>query len=96
MAKLAALFGLSDRSIEVQPGYVYQRRRRDDWVEVAKVLAITDDSLGIPHVVFDLSIEHNDRQLTAMPDRRTLNLRSFQDSFRELIRSEPPALAEST
>ena len=96
MANLASLFGLSGRSIEVQPGYVYKRSRPDNWVEIARVRAIVTDSLGIPHVTYDFSIEHNDRQLSAMPEQRTLNLRSFQDSFRELIRSEPSSLAEPT
>ena len=94
MASLGTFFGLSGRSIEVQPGYVYRRTCRGDWVEIAKVRAIAEDPLGIPHVTYDLSIERNDRQLTAMPDRRTLNLRSFQEAFRELIRSEPGSIAE--
>lgn len=95
MAKLASFFGFSSRAIEVQPGYVYRRVRQGGWAEVAKVHAITEDTLGIPHVAYELLHEHGDGKLRTLPDRRTLNLRSFQERYRELIRSEPRTPAES-
>jgi hypothetical protein len=44
-------------------GSVYRLVRRDNTVETATVLAIRDDSLGIPHVRYRVSIGRTDNHV---------------------------------
>ena len=85
MARLTDLLGLARRQIEVRPGSTFRRSGPGNWVETAKVCNVAVDPLGIPHVTYDLMIERNQLRLDMIPDRRTLNLRSFRDHFPEVV-----------
>ena len=47
----------------IRAGSVYRRVRRDNTVETATVLTVRDDSLGIPHVRYRVSIGRADNHV---------------------------------
>ncbi len=71
----------------IEAGCVYRRVRTDNMFESAKVEEITNDSCGIPHVRFRISIGGTDRFLF-QDGPRLLALRSFAEQYSEKIASE--------
>ena len=62
------------------PGAVFRKVRPDKFVETAKVLALTEDRFGIPHVRFDVSFESpSHRRLTE--GIRMLSVETFNEHF---------------
>lgn len=74
-------FKSGKREQDVQIGSVFRHRINRDIVETAKVLEIAKDSLGIPHVTFDVRVEKP--HFAGFSERRTLGLSSFYDRFHE-------------
>jgi|HigsolmetaAR204D_1030405.scaffolds.fasta_scaffold04243_3 hypothetical protein len=73
---------LTRKPPEITAGASYSRPRRDNVVEIAKVIAIRPDAAGIPHVRFNLHIESGIRVLD---EERTLSLSRFSECFRERV-----------
>jgi hypothetical protein len=63
-------------------GASFRRACRYDMVETARVISVSPDSVGIPHVKFSLRIT-GPRGVSE--DQRTLSLESFQSLYRERI-----------
>ncbi len=84
---LRRLFKREPNLEAIRAGCVYRRVRADNMVETASVLEITDDSFGIPHVRFRVSIGGADRFLFR-DGPRLLALRSFAEQYRERIAPE--------
>ncbi|MBT5673457.1 MAG: hypothetical protein HOI52_03005 [Rhodospirillales bacterium] len=63
-------------------GSVYRRVHRDRTVETATVLSIGDDSFGIPHVRYQLSIGRSDKHVME-EGPRMLSLSCFAEQYRE-------------
>lgn len=63
-------------------GASFRRSRGSDIVETAKVLAVTSDSAGIPHVRFSLHIAG---RCEVAEEQRTLALDWFRTLYQEPI-----------
>ena len=70
----------------VKVGSVYELAHEGRIVEVAKVVDVGPDALGIPHVTYDVSVER--ARLAKYEERRTLGLQTFAERFRDAIRPE--------
>ena len=66
---------------DVTTGALYGRSDGGKVVETARVLSISFDVAGIPHVRFSLHHERSE----ASDELRILCLRSFQEQFRERL-----------
>jgi hypothetical protein len=82
-----SLRGLARRSVpdELKPGDSYCRRQGDRVSEIATVLAIRPDLVGIPHVLFKLAFGCSGSDYVE-DGSRTLALNSFLDAYRERVR----------
>lgn len=69
---------------DIEVGAAYRRLGTGSVVEIARVLEIAADKMGIPHVRFQLHVARG----SALPttENRTLALEVFQSRYRELIK----------
>ena len=81
--QMTRLFESGSRGQEVEIGAVFQTIRPGNIIETAKVLDITPDSLGVPHVHYAVSIENANRR--QIEDERTLGLTSFAERFHRVV-----------
>jgi hypothetical protein len=65
----------------IAEGAVFRRTVYGRIVETARVLSVTPDGAGIPHVQFSLQADLPD----AMEEMRTLALSTFFETFRERV-----------
>jgi len=65
---------------------VYKLAHQGNIVEIAKVVDVGPDALGIPHVTYDVSVER--ARLAKYEERRTLGLQSFAERFRDALAPE--------
>ena len=70
----------------VKVGSIYKLAHEGNIIEVAKVVDVGPDALGIPHVTYVVSVER--ARLAKYEERRTLGLQSFAERFREAIARE--------
>lgn len=70
----------------VKVGSVYRLAHQGNIVEIAKVVDVGPDALGIPHVTYDVSVER--ARLAKYEERRTLGLQTFAERFRDAIAPE--------
>lgn len=70
----------------IRAGSVYRRVRRDNTVETATVLAIRDDSLGIPHVRYRVCFNRADNHVFE-EGQRVLSLSCFAEQYAERLAS---------
>ena len=69
----------------LKAGSTFRRRRDDATEETAKVLSVSTDSFGIPHVRYEIEIRKNGAQAQFRDGPRVLALRSFIGAFRERV-----------
>lgn len=82
------MFVRSGRAIEfVKPGSTFRRIGRNKTVETARVLAVSADAFGIPHVRFELDLDRPSRS-TVSREPRTLALRIFADTYTERVNNQ--------
>ncbi len=76
---LSALSHYHQEDVEV--GSLYRRLGTGSVVEIARVLEVAPDKMGIPHVRYQLQVTRG----SGMPtfERRTLALEVFQNRYRE-------------
>lgn len=67
---------------EVREGSVFRVVRSDNMVETAKVLSVTADCCGIPHVSYEVSIGREDQEVST-EGPRVLSLSSFAQHYPE-------------
>jgi hypothetical protein len=67
---------------EISYGASFHRRRDHETVETARVIAVSDDATGIPHVYFNLSISGPRVQ---EEERRTLSLEYFHRLYGQAV-----------
>lgn len=70
----------------IKIGSTYKLAHEGNIVEIAKVVDVGPDALGIPHVTYDVSVER--ARLAKYEERRTLGLQSFAERFRDAILPE--------
>jgi hypothetical protein len=69
--------------LDVRPGAVYRHRGAGNIVETAKVIDIGPDTMGIPHVRYEVLVERRRERHTRFAAVRTLNLQTFSQLFTE-------------
>lgn len=70
----------------IKVGSVYKLAHEGNIIEIAKVVDVGKDALGIPHVTYDVSVER--ARLAKYEERRTLGLETFAERFRDAITPE--------
>ena len=75
------MFGTDRKMNLLRIGSVFRRVRRNNTVETATVLAIDDDSCGIPHVRYQVSIGRDHKVFDEGP--RVLAVSSFTEQYLE-------------
>ena len=70
--------------LQVEPGAVFRRVRSNNLVETARVLAITTDNVGIPHVRIEISVAGPHYARVAQ-GQRLLSLAAFVADFTEQV-----------
>ena len=69
---------------QIEPGSVFRRRRRHNLVETARVLALTTDDAGIPHVRIEIEIA-GPAYAQATRGQRLLALAAFARDYPERV-----------
>jgi hypothetical protein len=70
---------------EVRPGRVYRYTGGDNVVRIAKVIDVRADTMGIPHVRFEVRVGRGLGRPTYLEESRTLTLEAFVSQFREAL-----------
>ena len=70
---------------DVRVGATFKLTRPGAWVETAKVLGIGQDTMGVPHVRFELAVRRTPGDEVCFADLRTLGLESFASRYPELV-----------
>ena len=79
-AQLSQLFNSAPPLlVDVRIGEVFETLRDGNIVETAKVVGVGADSLGIPHVHFEVRIKKSN--LKSVEEDRTLGLESFTQRY---------------
>jgi hypothetical protein len=68
----------------LEPGSVYRNVKQGNVVETARVLGITRDGLGIPHVRYDVTLD-SPGKIRLVEGRRILCLAAFAEQFKERV-----------
>lgn len=77
----------------VKAGSRFRRRRRDNTVETARVLSVEPDSIGIPHVSYELSIEKPSAVTRVTDGPRVLALAAFAETYEEVAETHEEQVA---
>ena len=75
------------RKMQVDVGAQFERVHADRTVETAKVLSVMEDSLGIPHVRYALTIKKPQRPMPFREGPRLLALEAFSAAYRVRVGS---------
>lgn len=78
---------LRRRKKQVDVGAQFERVHADRTVETAKVLSVKNDSLGIPHVRYALTIKRPQRPAPFREGPRLLALEAFSAAYRVRVDS---------
>ncbi len=74
----------NDREPELHAGAVFRNVRHGNLVETARILAVTQDGQGIPHVRFDVTLD-SPGKIRLVEGRRMLCVASFTQQFPERV-----------
>jgi hypothetical protein len=72
-------FKAGTRRQEVKVGAVFRKILRGNIIEIAEVIDIVPDSMGVPHVHFMVSIQSAHQE--CFQEQRTLGLATFSERF---------------
>ena len=72
----------------IEPGAIYRRVRPNNLVETARVLAVTTDNVGIPHVRVDIRVD-GPHYARISQGQRLLSLTAFAADFTERVDGRP-------
>jgi len=75
------------RQKQIDVGARFERIHPDRTVETAKVLSVIDDSMGIPHVRYALTIKRPQRPAPFREGPRLLALEAFSAAYRVRVGS---------
>ena len=68
-------------SVPIEAGQSFLRRRNDDFVEVARVLGVSPDSFGIPHVRYELTVEKPQSHGIYIAGTKVLSVSAFAATY---------------
>jgi hypothetical protein len=80
------LRALTNTASAIEVGATYRRSGPGTLVEVARVLEIGPDKMGIPHVRFELTSARGPG--LPLVETRTLGLEAFQNRFKERLQAQ--------
>ncbi len=80
------LNALSQHHGDIEIGMSYRRLGTGAVVEIARVLEVAPDKMGIPHVRFQLRVVRGSSMPTL--ENRTLALEVFMNRYRERVKEE--------
>lgn len=83
LAAVSHFFKHTAPPAQVKEGAIYRRSTSPNLVEIAKVIDVYSDSQGIPHVRYEVKLKHHQDKISAFPERRILNLKTFTTEFFE-------------
>lgn len=72
---------------KIEEGGMYRRDAGDATAEIAEVMEVAPDRLGIPHVRYTTYLLRGQVKASA-PEQRTLSLECFSARFKERVRKE--------
>ncbi len=81
--QIAQWFNSGVRRKEVTIGSVFRNIRNGNIIETARVLDIVPDSLGVPHVLFTVSL--GSAYQNCFEEQRTLGLATFAEKFPSVL-----------
>lgn len=67
----------------LKAGAMFRRDRKDKLVETARVIAMSSDSFGIPHIRYEVEIKRPSAQSRFFDGPRILALSTFLETYRE-------------
>ncbi len=70
---------------DIRPGGTYRHLGPGSITETAKVIDVGPDSMGIPHVRYEVLVERSTVHHTHFAAVRTLNLQTFSHHFVEAL-----------
>ena len=76
--------GADEDAPPIELGGVYRRVRANNLVETARVLAVTTDNVGIPHVRVDIRVD-GPHYARISQGQRLLSLAAFAAAFTERV-----------
>ena len=74
-----------NKNEDVKVGGFYRHHGPGNVVETAKVVEVEADSMGIPHVRYEVLVEQSQVRHNRFAACRTLNLQTFKDHFCEAV-----------
>jgi len=74
----------SSKGTGIETGAVYRRGMGGVMVEIAEVLDVGQDRMGIPHVRFSTHLERGS-YTTSAPEQRTLSVDAFAARYKERV-----------
>lgn len=67
----------------LKAGAEFKRNRKDKLVETARVIAVSSDSFGIPHIRYEVEIKRPSAQSRFYDGPRVLALSTFLETYQE-------------
>lgn len=67
----------------LKAGAEFTRDRKDKMVETARVLAVSSDSFGIPHIRYEVEIKRTSAQSRFLDGPRVLALSTFLETYHQ-------------
>ena len=74
----------------IEIGALYRRGVGGSMSEIAEVVSLGKDRLGIPHVRFKTHLMRGNYETTSTPEQRTLALESFCARYKERVQPTAP------
>ncbi len=81
--QLSRFFNSVPHLVEVKIGEVFETILDGNVIETAKVVGVGPDSLGIPHVHFEVQIKKSN--LKCVEENRTLGLETFNRRYSKCV-----------
>lgn len=78
-------FRNGDALLFVKTGARFKRSRNDNMVETARVLSVSSDSFGIPHVRYEIAFQQARGGASFVDGPRVLSLDSFVSTYRKRL-----------
>ncbi|HAA93075.1 MAG TPA: hypothetical protein DCS82_02205 [Rhodospirillaceae bacterium] len=69
----------------IKAGDLFARTHSDQTVEIARVIAVSTDSFGIPHIQYEIKFQRPQRPNSVFDGPRVLALGTFADTYTDRL-----------
>ena len=69
----------------IKAGDMFCRKRADQTLELARVIALSADSFSIPHIRYEIEFKHPHRTNSFIEGPRVLSLGTFADMYKDRL-----------